>query len=372
MPHAARQTVLFVSSTLSGGGAERFVSTALEHLDRTRFAPELALLRGDVTYPLPDDVCVHVLDKRRPWHIPRAIARLARVVDRLRPDVVMSAFAHPNLIAGSALARARHRPRWLARISSPPTATDPVWLRPLMRRLYATRARTLVNAEALAPEVARHYGVESVVLPNATDFRRIDAEAGAPAERRPAAGARLVAAGRLSREKRFDLLLEALAGLDGSVPVEAVICGEGAQRESLERAAAQLPGHVRLRLPGFVDNPFAWMASADLFVLSSDVEGLPNALVEAQGLGIPAVATDCPTGPGEIVAHASTGLLVPRGDAAALRRAIAELLAAPDRRAAMGRAARQRARDRYSVEAVMPRLESLLDADEDTRAKVSR
>ena len=88
------------------------------------------------------------------------------------------------------------------------------------------------------------------------------------------------------------LLLEAVAKLADRFAIELVICGEGPQRARLEAVGGRLPAGTRLLLPGFVANPFAWMASADIFALASDVEGLPNALVEAQGLGVGLTAED--------------------------------------------------------------------------------
>jgi glycosyltransferase involved in cell wall biosynthesis len=102
------------------------------------------------------------------------------------------------------------------------------------------------------------------------------------------------------------------------------------------------------------------MARADLFVLTSDYEGSPNALIEAQGIGVPAVATDCAYGPAEIVDDGETGLLVPPGDDDALAAAVDALLADAPRRAAMGRAARSRARERHDAAAVVRRLEAHL------------
>lgn len=362
MPDGRRCHALFVSSTLSQGGAERFVSTVLVHLDRQRFAPALCLLRDEVRYPLPDDVPVESLDKRRPWHIPRAIARLARSIDRSRPDVVVSAFAHPNLLTGSALRLAQHRPRWLARISLAPERTEPAWLRPWMRRLYRRADRVVANSEALRRRFDAVYPTRDGAqhLPNATDFEQLEALARAAVPAPPAATRRLVSVGRLEAQKRFDLLLEAVASLRERFALELVICGEGSERTALEARARALGLGDRLRLPGFVANPFAWMASADLFVLASDAEGLPNALIEAQGLGLPAVATDCPTGPAEIIADGETGRLVPTGDAEALARAIAPLLSDDARRRAMGEAARRRARARYSAQAVTRQLEDQL------------
>ena len=117
-----------------------------------------------------------------------------------------------------------------------------------------------------------------------------------------------------------------------------------------------------MELLGFRDNPFALMRRADLFVLTSDFEGLPNALIEAQGLGLPAVATRCPFGPDEIVEDGVTGKLVDIGDAAAVARAIVEIAGDAERRREMGEGARARARARYDLSQVMPRWEELLAA----------
>ena len=143
------RSALFVCDTLSGGGAERFVSTVLVHLDRQRVRPSLCLFRSDVTYPLPEDVPLRVLEKTRPWHIPVAIGKLARMIESERPDLVFSAFSHPNFITGSALALCRHRPRWLARVSNNPDHHETGVLRAWMRRLYARADRVLCNASGL-------------------------------------------------------------------------------------------------------------------------------------------------------------------------------------------------------------------------------
>ncbi len=364
MPSDDRRRVLFVSTALSVGGAERFVATVLQHLDQARFTPHLALLHRHPADPAPEGVAVATLGKQHAWQIPAAIVRLARLVDALRPHAVMSAFAHPNWITGCALAVARHRPGWIARVSSPPALTDPGWLRPAMRHFYARADRVVANAEALAELTERVYPQAGAVtyLPNATDFDRIDALAAEPVPSRPPGRHRVLAAGRLVPEKRFDLLLEAAAHLSGSVDLEVVICGEGRERPRLETQARELGLEKRVRLCGFVENPWAWMASADAFALTSDMEGLPNALIEAQGLGLAAVATDCPTGPAEVIATGETGLLVPPGDSAALATALGALLADTAARRAMGAAGRERARARYAAPAATKTLEDLLVA----------
>lgn len=359
---AGQLRVLFVCSSLSGGGAERFVSTVLGFLDRARFAPELCLLRDEVAYPLPEDVPLEVLGKRRPWQIGPAITRLARLLDRQPPEVVVSAFSHPSFITGNALALCRQRPRWIARVSSDPDLTERGLLRFWMRRLYRRADRVLANSEALCERFdAVHPTVRGArYLPNATDFEALDALAREPLPRPPAGRWRLVTAGRLEAVKRFDLVLEALARLRERFDLELVICGDGKERARLERRARRLGVSDRVRFAGFVANPYAWIAASDCFVLSSDSEGLPNALIEAQGLGVAAVATDCPSGPREIIEDGETGRLVATGDAEALAAGLAELLVDEKRRRAMGAAARERTRARYSAAGVTRTLEQSL------------
>lgn len=362
MPSDDRRRVLFVSTTLSGGGAERFVTTVARHLDRARFEPHLAVMRRDPQETGPDGVSITVLGKRRAWQLPVAILRLARAIDALRPHAVLSAFAHPNWVTGLALALARSKPGWITRVSSPPALTDPRWMRPVMRWAYARADRVVANAEALAALVARVYPEAGTIttLPNATDFDQLDSLAAEPVPAPLPGRRRVLAVGRLVPEKRLDLLVSAAGGLAERIDLEVVICGDGPERGNLEAQARQLGLGDRVRFCGFVQNPWAWMASADVFALTSDMEGLPNALVEAQALGIAAVATDCPTGPAEIIAPGQTGLLVAPGDSSALTAALGQLLVDPATRSAMGAAGRERTRARYGAPATTRALETLV------------
>lgn len=359
----ARLRVLFVVSSLGGGGAERFVATALAHLDRARVEPELCLFRRDLVYGLPPDVGLRVLDKRRPWDIPGAIWRLARWIDRSRPDVVFSAFAHPSFVTGMALGLCRARPRWLARVSNDPARGEGGAPRPLMRRLYRRAEGIVCNSEGLARAFAAAYPALAprvAWLPNAVDFERIDRLAAEAPPEPPPPGPTVATVGSLSRQKRTDLLVAALAALPRSQPARLLVLGEGPERARLERQIRRAGLGERVHLLGFQANPFAWLARADVFASASDYEGLPNAMIEAQGLGLPVVATDCPYGPAEIVADGETGLLSACGRAEPLAASLAALLADPERRRRMGAAARARARSLFDASAVVRRLEQHL------------
>jgi glycosyltransferase involved in cell wall biosynthesis len=143
----------------------------------------------------------------------------------------------------------------------------------------------------------------------------------------------IIGAGRLQRQKDFPTLLRAFSRVRQQRPCRLLILGEGAGRKALESLAQRLGLRLGtdgdLELPGYQANLYAWLARADLFVLSSAWEGSPNVLTEALALGIPVVATDCPSGPREILADGRYGPLVPVGDVEALADAMLKTLADP-------------------------------------------
>ena len=136
----------------------------------------------------------------------------------------------------------------------------------------------------------------------------------------------LVAVGRLQMQKDFPTLLHAFAQVRRRRPARLLILGEGKEREPLEELIRKLNLENDVSMPGFVANPYAYMARASLFVLSSRWEGLPTVLIEALCCGTPVVSTDCPSGPREILKDGKYGQLVPVGDIDTLARAIESTL----------------------------------------------
>ena len=169
----------------------------------------------------------------------------------------------------------------------------------------------------------------------------------------------LVAAGRLTPQKGYDMLVDAFTKVHARHPGWSLdIYGAGECKPDLEKqiAAYGLSGAVVLR--GLTKDLPEHLSTAGMFVLSSRFEGLPMVLLEAMTLGVPAVAFDCPTGPAEIIDDGRTGLLVPPGDVGALADAICELIEDPERRTAMREAARAGSAP-YSMPAVRARWEQL-------------
>ncbi len=133
--------------------------------------------------------------------------------------------------------------------------------------------------------------------------------------------------GRLTRAKDFETLIRAFALVRRQRPARLLILGEGEERSALEALVQELGLQSDVALPGFLDGAPACMAKAAVFVLSSVWEGLPTVLIEALAAGTKVVATDCPSGPREILRAGELGRLVPTGDAGALADGILAVLA---------------------------------------------
>lgn len=140
----------------------------------------------------------------------------------------------------------------------------------------------------------------------------------------------VLSVGRLAYEKDFPTLMRAFALVRQNRPVRLVILGEGKERENLEQLAEKLGIQNDISMPGFVENPYAFMSRASVFVLSSAWEGFGNVVAEALACGCPVVATDCRSGPREILDNGRYGRLVPVGDHEAMAKAILEALENPD------------------------------------------
>jgi glycosyltransferase involved in cell wall biosynthesis len=136
----------------------------------------------------------------------------------------------------------------------------------------------------------------------------------------------VIAVGSLTQQKDFSTLLRAFSVLRERQDAHLLILGEGELREELESLASELGIATAVDMPGFVDNPYAYMRQADVFVLSSKWEGFGNVVVEALACGCPVVSTDCPSGPAEILANGEYGSLTPVGDETALAAEIETVL----------------------------------------------
>ena len=359
-----RIRLFVVGCSLSVGGAERFTSTLLSHIDRSRFELILCLLRNDISYPIPNDIPVKVLGKYRPWHMWRTIWRLRYFIEQIRPDIVLSTSSFVTRITGVALWRSSVQPNWVARIGGNSSAEDQGFYKLWHNIIYSRVNEFVANSCGVAEDFAKIYSFAAGrirVVGNPTDFAYIDQMAAESAAYRHKDEIPLiVSVGRLNKYKRCDLLIDAFARVRKRMPAMLWICGDGPMRERLVKDIAGRDFGDSVKFFGFQKNPYALMRQATLFVMTSDREGLPNALIEAQGLGIPAVSTRCHYGPDEIIEEGKTGLLIEVGDATAVAKAIETLLMDPKRCEAMGKAARERTRQLYDHSILIGQWEEFL------------
>lgn len=165
----------------------------------------------------------------------------------------------------------------------------------------------------------------------------------------------VLAAGRLARPKDYPTLIKAFALVVSRRPCRLIILGEGNKRAEIEELVKKLDLTDRVSLPGWTENPFAFMSRASLFVLSSSFEGFSMVLAEALACGCPCVSTDCPSGPAEILLNGDLGPLVPVGDDAALAKAMEQVLDQPPDKQVL----QQRAMD-FSADRAVAAYEKLL------------
>lgn len=201
-----------------------------------------------------------------------------------------------------------------------------------MARALAGADRILAVSRGVAADAARLARMDPArihVVPNPVLTPDLPDRAREAVEPPPGPGPLLVAVGRLARAKDFETLIRAFARFHPVHGGRLLILGEGRQRPRLEALARRLGVPAAVHLPGHCPNPYPLIRAADLFVLSSRWEGSPNALVEALALGTPVVATDCASGPGEILQDGRAGALVPPGDAQALAAAMIQALDHP-------------------------------------------
>ena len=338
---------MFYLATLAGGGAERVTLDICRAARAGGHDVHLVLLRAEGAFleSVPDGVRVTGLGFARSR---RAVAPLARLIRRERPAAVISHLWSANAAALLAAALARTGARRVA-MQGISLARDPGRSAPRMRlrrRLLAAALYRLADvvvspAEGVSGDLAHWLALPRARLatvPNPIDLDAIGAAAKAPAPHpwtEPGEPPLILGVGRLAPQKNFALLIEAFARLRAERKARLMILGEGPLRAELEAQIAALGLERDVELPGFVANPFAYLARAGVFALSSDFEGLPNVVKEALACGCPVVSTHCPWGPSEILEDGRLGRLVPMGDAAAMAAALAATLDDPPSREAL-------------------------------------
>ncbi|KKB11111.1 hypothetical protein VE25_14870 [Devosia geojensis] len=328
--------------SLGGGGAERVAVNLARGFIARGWKVDMIVASGAGSYGalLPASVEVHVVG-RSPWSMARGLSAWSR---RSPGAVLLSCQANLSRVAGLCVAAGWLRNPLIVRepniIRSVPLKGQSRLWAPFVPFLYRRAGGFIALSQAAREDLAAMIGRaphDIALIGNGVDQAEVLRRSREPVEEpwlgpdRPAPV--VVTAGRLTAQKGFETLLAAMAEVNAVRPTRLIILGEGELRETLTRLVARLGLAGTVKMPGFVENPYAYMARADLFVLPSRWEGSPNALIEALATGTPCVATDCRSGAREIMTDPACGRLVPVGNAPAMAKAMLGLLAAPGDRA---------------------------------------
>jgi glycosyltransferase involved in cell wall biosynthesis len=333
--------IAFFLPTLRGGGAERVTVNLVQGITERGHAVDVVVRAaiGPFLNQLPPSVRLVNFGADR---VIQTLRPLTHYLRRERPRVLVSSMSHVNLVA-----------LWAARLAGQGTpvvvtvhntlsestrhqARVARWMWPYMlRAFYPWAAGVVAVSRGAADDLVRTSGLprervqvvyNPVITPSMLALARETPDHPWLAAGQPPV---ILGVGRLTRQKDFPTLIRAFADLRRLRSARLIILGEGEDRAELEALIRELGLTGCVQLPGFRDNAVAYMARSKVFVLSSAWEGLPTVLIEALAAGTRVVATDCPSGPREILQDGRLGSLVPVGDAPALARAIVEALDRP-------------------------------------------
>lgn len=349
--------IQFVIWQRTGGGAERAVSLFASHMAKQGHEVYLVQVNfSEHDYPVAEQVNVVPFGERSKSKNP-VLRKLARVVRyralcrQIRADVVMPFLGH--VVTENFFATRFLKTAFISTIRIDP-ATEP------QKRLLRW-GRNIINflsdAVFVQNETQRGYYPAFMrkrifVVPNPVSPEYLTDQ---PRPERPIVNC--VASGRLAKQKNHSMIIDAVLAARESCPrLRLSIFGEGPLREQLQQKIDEAQAGEYIKLPGRTDDMLAQLEQADLYILSSDYEGMPNALMEAMAVGLPCISTNCPTGPSDLIEDGVNGYLIPVGGTNALTERIVAMTQNPKKALQMGERAKQLIRARYSPEHISAAL----------------
>lgn len=334
--------VALLVSSLRGGGAERIFLYLSSYFDKLGHDVDLLLPKKEGAYLSSVPEGIRVIDLKANLSVYTSLFSILNYIRKEKPDAMFSTLTHINLLAIAAK-KCSSTPFRLVirepstietRIRTTKNLRDRFFVF-LMKYFYIWSDGIVAISRGVADDISRTTNIPlshiRVIYNPAVspDIKKMAKEPVIHSWYFPNAPPVILGVGSLTLPKDFPTLIRAFNIVQKQRPARLVILGEGEERSNLEKLISDLGLHDHVSLPGFVENPFSYMAKSAVFVFSSAWEGFGNVLVEAMALGTPVVSTDCPSGPSEILDNGLYGSLVPVGDEHKIAEAIIKNLDHP-------------------------------------------
>jgi glycosyltransferase involved in cell wall biosynthesis len=335
--HPKQPLAIFLPS-LHDGGAERMMLNLLIGIAERGYNIDLVLAKAEGPHlaEVPKTIRMVDLNSSR---VLTSLPGLVRYMREAKPHAMVAVMNHANIVALLARRISGARTRILVSerntlsVSAEHARTWRAQVMPRLVKMFYPHADGIVAvSKGVADDLANVTGIprsKIEVAYNPVVTATLQEKMTAALEHpwfKPNEPPVVLGVGRLMPQKDFSTLIEAFAHLRQTNQARLLILGEGPERPALEKLVRQLGLEQDVSLPGFVSNPYAFMARASLFVLSSRWEGLPGVLIEALSCGAQVVSTDCPSGAREVLADGKYGQLVPVGDPVQMAHAIENVL----------------------------------------------
>ncbi len=357
--------IVFAIGSLHGGGAERVVSVWSSALaERGYRVSVLVYARLENEYPVSEKVEVYPIAESEKacnaLSMRQRLARFRKVLKELRPDAVISFLPVVQVYVALASIGLRIPRVETIRINPWRTGILQTKFAKLWLWCFKTCRALIVQSEDQKPFFSKSVQKKSVVIPNPINAKYIENSK----TEYNAASHRIVAAGRLSEQKNYKMMIDAVKMVSKEYSdVSLQIYGIGELEEKLNAYIKEQGLEDTVCLMGRSNELYNVYKEADLYVMSSDYEGMPNALAEAMAIGLPCISTDCKTGPRDLVDNGENGYLVPCDDAAALAEKIKAIFSlSSEEQRAMGQSAREKVVAFCSEENSLNRLIGLLES----------
>ena len=357
--------ILFLIPTLQGGGSERVFTTLAQSIDPSVFEAVFVVLDGRNAFFKIKRDDIHFIDLQKP-RLVKAFWAIRTLIKKEQPQIVMSTLSHLNVsMAIWSFLLSSHKTRFIARESVVMSINSKhqkySWIFDfLTRRFYPSFDAIICQSSDMYDDLLTNYGIPSKNLHiinnpiNRLDIAKKMAQKPLfAADRTSLETRRFVTVGTLTKRKGIDRLMLILSRLD--FPFVFDIIGDGIEKDNLIALSQQLKIQNKVKFWGALDNPFALVGAADVFLFGSHFEGFPNVLIEAGACGTPVITFDCKGGINEIIQQGINGFVVPDNDLEAFSKALFVVIKTPlDRNKII-----ELTQNRFDIEIIMKKYETV-------------